>query len=196
MNLDEWNAVLFEEVRTRASLSQRLYLYVDRDLLSRISGLVPAAAVDDFASAFRAATGAAPFRRAAEHAIRWRVRGYPGDPAFVAHLAMTVLAVTEEPVGARHGIYARQNLLLGLPAVAVEPPGYGDDVPKLWSVWNSWLDVPGAMPGRSTARTHPHWTLQGWARSQALVRFTDRLRIEDFSRTSIPAASSFRHCPI
>lgn len=186
MNLDEWNTALFEEVRARANPRQRLYLYVDRDILSRISELAPVDAVDDFASAFRVASGTEPFRRAAEHAIRWRMRGYPGDPAFVAHLAMTVLAVTEEPVGARHGIYARQNLLLGLPAIAAEPPGYGDDVPKLWSVWNSWLDGPGAMLGRSTAKTHPHWTLQGWARSQALVRFTDRLRIEDFLEDSDP----------
>lgn len=180
MQLDEWNSALLDDVRARARPGQRLYLFVDRDLLGRLSRLGPEAAVADFCRAFRAATGTRPFQDAAEAAVFWKRQGFPGDPPFVAHLAMTVLAVTEEPLGSSHGVYRRQNELLGLPAEAVAPPGYADYVPLLWETWNAWLDGPGKSLGRPSARTHHSWTRQGWARSQGLIRHQDRLRIERF----------------
>ncbi|MER6591040.1 hypothetical protein ABT214_04110 [Micromonospora purpureochromogenes] len=198
MNLDRWNEVLLEDLRARGRAGQRLYLYVDRDLLARLSDLNPADAVDDFCKAFQSATGRQPFKWAADAAVRWKMLNFPGDPSFVAHLAMTVLAVTEDPLGSGHGIYRRQNTLLGLSAEAAAPPGYGEDVPRLWRVWNAWLDGPGSVYGRPSARNHPHWTLQGWARSQGLFRYHDRLRIERFledlctSPSSTPSVAMFR----
>jgi hypothetical protein len=198
MNLDEWNDALLGDLELRGVAGQRLYFYVDRELLGRLSGLGPAEAVEDFCKAFHAVTGKVAFRAAADAAALWAARGFTGRPSFVAHLALTVLAVTEEPIGSAHGIYRRQNELLGLPAEPVAPPGSGDDVPRLWRVWNAWLDGPGAAYGRSSARTHPHWTLQGWARSQGLVRHTDRRRIERFledfaaSSSAAPSVSMLR----
>jgi hypothetical protein len=180
MDRDEWNAALLKDVRSRAVTGRRLYLFVDRDLLSRLSGLAPCDAVTAFSDAVRAQMGGEPFGWAARAAVRWKLDGFIGDPAFVAELAMTVLAVTEKPLGWANGIYARQNQLLGLPAKPAAPPGYGEHVPLLWNVWNAWLDGPGAACGRSSARTHPHWSLQGWARSQGLIRYGDRRSIEQF----------------
>ena len=57
-----------------------------------------------------------PFHDAYQQAIKWSANGMHGTPPMTAALAMTVLAVTEEPIGAQHGVYARQNQLLGLPA--------------------------------------------------------------------------------
>ncbi|WP_406037356.1 hypothetical protein OG799_22670 [Micromonospora sp. NBC_00898] len=184
MNLTEWNTELLDDVRLRGRQGQRLYLYVDRDLLAKLSGMPPQAAVDDFSRAFRASMSVDPFRRGARAAMTWRRSGFIGEPPFVAHLAMTVLAVTEEPIGASHGIYRCQNRLLGLPEMPAPPPGYGTDVHLLWSTWNSWLDGPGSVYGLKTAQMHPHWSLQGWARSQGLVRFSDRLQLDDYFAAS------------
>src|SRR4051794_22835241 len=115
MDLPEWSSRLFADVTAGGRPGRRLYLYVDRDLLGRLAGTNPGSALTDFCRAFRAAMGARPFAAGAELARRWNARAFEGEPSFVAHLAMTVLAVTEEPLGGQHGIYRRQNELLGLP---------------------------------------------------------------------------------
>lgn len=180
MKLVEWNEALLSDLRRRGRTDRRLYLYVDRETLADASGLDEQQAVDDFCVAFRAARGSRPFAQGARGAERWAARGFEGDPPFVADLSMTVLAVTEEPVGALHGVYRTQNQLLGRPADAQAPEGYGEDVPAMWQVWNRWLEGPGHELGRPSARTHDVWTLQGWSRSQGIVRHRDRLTIEQF----------------
>lgn len=179
MDLSTWNSLLLQDVRKRADPERLLYLYVDRETLGRLHGGSAAEALADFCAAFGRAADF-PFRAAAEAAERWARAGFSGDPSFVTHLAVTVLAVTEDPVGAAHGVYARQNALLGLPPEAKEPRGYGEDVPRLWAAWNEWLTHSGSYLGRPSARTHRHWSLQGWARSQGLVRLADRLVIERY----------------
>lgn len=187
MRLSEWNEALFSDLRDRARPERRLYLYVDRETLADVSALSEAEALKDFCAAFRAARGRRPFSAGAEAADRWASRGFDGAPPFVADLAMTVLAVTEEPVGAQHGVYRTQNSLLGLPPEAHAPPGYGDDVPAMWETWNRWLRGPGRAFGLPSARTFRTWaTLQGWSRSQGLVRHRDRLTIEQFVEERSP----------
>lgn len=187
MRLSEWNEALFSDLRDRARPERRLYLYVDRETLADVSALNEAEAVEDFCAAFRAARTSRPFSAGAEAADRWASRGFEGVPPFVADLAMTVLAVTEEPVGAQHGVYRTQNSLLGLPPEAHAPPGYGDDVPAMWETWNRWLRGPGRAFGLPSARTFRTWaTLQGWSRSQGLVRHRDRLTIEQFVEERSP----------
>lgn len=124
--------------------------------------------------------GAEPFRRQWTTSFAWRSSNWHGHCPFLPALAMTVLAVTEDPLGASHGVYRRLNSLLGLPTEAQQPPGYQDHVPAMWAAWNEWLDGPGGLYGRPSARTHPHWPYQGWARSQGLIRYRDRLQIENF----------------
>lgn len=180
MDLDDWNAAIFADVRARGQPGQLLYLFVDRELLGRLGGLPAHDAVADFSRALQRLGYLRPFGAAAQAAERWQRGGFEGLPGFVAHLAMTVLAVTEEPLGRPNGIYRRQNELLGLHPTATEPPHYGDDVPVLWAVWNAWLNGPGARYGRSSARTRHPYIRQGWARSQGLIRHTDRERVEQF----------------
>ncbi|MFG2043993.1 hypothetical protein [Dactylosporangium sp. NPDC048998] len=155
-----------------------LYLYVDRELLGKISGQQAADAVADFTGSFKVQSCVSPFPDGAKAAIGWQYNNYSGTPPMLAHLALTVLAVTEEPVGP-HGVYRRLNELLGLEALPEPPPGYRD-VPLMWRVWNNWLSGPGWVYGEPTAREHPRWTLQGWARSQGLVRHSERFLIEEF----------------
>ena len=107
--------------------------------------------------------------------------GSPDEPpAYFLALVMSVLAVTESPIGGAGGVYPRQNQLLGRTPEAKEPPGYSEHVPALWRAWNEWLDGPGSIYGTSTARTHEHWTYQGWARSQGLFRQGDRALVQDW----------------
>ncbi|WP_432457376.1 hypothetical protein [Cellulomonas iranensis] len=188
MKLVDWNEALLSDLGERARPERRLYLYVDRETLADVSGLDEQAALDDFCAAFRGARGAQPFALGASAARRWAARGFDGEPPFVADLAMTVLAVTEEPVGASHGLYRTQNSLLGLPAEAIAPAGYGDDVPAMWEVWNRWLEGPGRALGHPSAKTHPVRTLQGWSLSQGLVRHRDRLTVEQFIQEFGPGA--------
>jgi hypothetical protein len=176
VDLTEWTKALFREVVEAGRPGVGLYFYVDREVLAAAAGSSDAdAAFADLCAAYvRESPRHRPFGRQAQAADRWRAIGARTVPPFLTALAMSVLAVTEEPLGAAHGVYRRQNQLLGLPAEPVEPPGYGEDVPHLWTVWNWWLAGPGNRYGRPTARTHEHWSRQGWARSQALVRHADR----------------------
>lgn len=180
MNISEWAAALHHQVVANGQPERLLYLYVDRSVLAEASGQSDEAAVRDFSNAYRADMGAEPFRRQWQSMLAWRQEGWNGNCPYLPALALTVLAVTEDPLGASHGVYRRLNSLLGLPAEAQQPPGYSDQVPAMWAAWNEWLKGPGSRYGKPSARTHPHWTYQGWARSQGLIRYRDRLQIEDF----------------
>ncbi|GAA3397547.1 hypothetical protein [Cryptosporangium minutisporangium] len=179
MNLDGWNEAFLDRLDEN-SAGRPLYLFVDQDLLSEISGLPAGDAVVAFSVAFRDRVREAPFGAAARDAREWKRRGFAGRPRFVSHLAMTVLAVTDEPAGRGNGVYPRLNELLGLAPEAVIPLGYDEDVPFLWQSWNAWLEGPGARYGRPTAKPDEHFPYQGWARSQGVIRFSDRLMLEQF----------------
>lgn len=190
MNYQEWNSALFADVIDRGDPHRGLYLYVDRDHLAKLSGLSPDQAVEDFCRAFQVGLGDEPFHHGAIAATKWRLAGFPGNPTFVADLAMTVLAVTEDPING--SIHARQNALLGLRPTKIAPAGYDVDVPSLWRSWNRWLDGPGSIHGRPTAASHRYWSLQGWARSQGLIRYHDRLQIEDYLAAHSPSFEAFQ----
>jgi hypothetical protein len=181
VDIKDWNELLFEQLVLPGRPGRRLYLYVDRAVLADASAIEDGdVATADFCAAFTAVSGPEPFARSWRDGLAWRRGGWPGTPPVVAALSMTVLAVTDDPLGGTHGVYRRQNDLLGLTAEARPPAGYDLHVPGLWQLWNQWLLGPGSRYGRPSARTHPHWTLQGWARSQGLVRYRDRLVLEDF----------------
>lgn len=180
MDLTDWNAAIFEQLGVGRAPEKRLYLYVSPDSLGALSNLSPAEAVADFCRAFEDASGGRFFGPHRARAQAWRSSGFDGDPPIVAALGMTVLPVTDDPIGSPSGVYRNQNRLLGLPADAKEPPNYGTDVPIMWQIWNEWLRGPGRRYGRPSARTGEHYTRQGWARSQGLIRYSDRVQIEDF----------------
>ena len=180
MNLAQWAAALHDGVVARGSADRHLYLYVDRSDFAEISGLSANEALLDFCQAFSEQSGTEPFERQWSMSLAWPRTGWDAPCPFLPALAMTVLAVTEEPIGASHGVYRRLNQLLGLPEEAKAPPGYASQVPSMWKTWNDWLGGPGSQYGRPSARTHEHWTVQGWARSQGLLRYRERLLIEDF----------------
>ncbi|QCW51020.2 hypothetical protein FE634_12520 [Nocardioides dongxiaopingii] len=181
MDLEQWAAALHDSLATRGGPGRLLYLYVDRADLAVVSGLAdPDLALDDLCGAFRAEQTVEPFARQARAAEQWRRSGWVGPCPFLPALAMTVLAVTEEPLGSSHGVYRRLNDLLGLEPDAKEPPGYSSHVPQMWQIWNEWLTTEGAHYGRPSARSYPPYVYQGWARSQGIIRHRERLLIEDF----------------
>ncbi len=184
MDLKGWNAALFKRLQEDADPWRRVYVYVDREVLADVAGGAdPDAATENFCEAFRAAAGRNPFERSLRQARAWRDSGWVGDPPLVAALAMTTLGVTEEPLGRTHGVYKQQNQLLGLPVEAIQPPGYAEHVPALWRLWNRWLEGAGRWLGRPSAHSDNHFVHQGWARSQGLIRFRDRLFMEEYFST-------------
>jgi hypothetical protein len=181
MDLQDWNDRIFTEVVGKGDPDAPFYLYVDRAVLGRASGLLDDEAFEAFCTGYRQSFGhRPPFQEACQQAIRWSTRVNPAPPPMTAALAMTVLAVTEKPLGAPHALYARQNELLGLEPIPQAPPGYPDDVPQMWLLWNKWLLGPGSWVGRPTARTIGRLTNQGWARSQGLVKYADRQLIKEW----------------
>jgi hypothetical protein len=182
LNYDEWRDALFAHLVSRGTPERGLYLFVDRQDLAEASGIKDAhEALTSFTSAYcAAATRDYPFLN--EYLLaRAHDPESPDPPPYFLGLVMSVLAVTEEPLGASHGVYRRQNQLLGREPVASPPPGYTEHVPYLWQAWNQWLRHGGRRFGLPTARSHAHhWKHQGWARSQGLFRQQDRLLVQDW----------------
>lgn len=193
MDVAAWNDRLLDVVLAHGDADRPLYFYVDRLTLAEAGGTDEETALADFCAAFRGSMARRrPFGRARSAAWAWLVGGMHGRPPFAAALAMTVLAVTESPLGNINAVYPRQNDLLGLDPVARAPEGYRDDVPYLWETWNAWLRGAGSWAGLPTAHRDDHWAVhQSWARSQALVRHTDRTLIgEWFAQRGIQPGDS------
>ena len=144
MDLHAWNRVLLDRLKADARPQRRLYLYVDRETLASVAGLDAGAAGEDWSRAVRDAGARQPCEGAYLAARRWKASGWLGDPPIIAALAMTVLAVTEMPLGHDTSVYPRQNELLGLPIDGGMPPDYDLHVPGIWRIWTEWLDGGGA----------------------------------------------------
>ena len=183
MDLAQWNRALMDGlIRKFGGPGDPLYLYVDGEVLADVSGMDdPQAAIDDFASAFRTTT----FQREFLKARSWEKHDFDGDPLFLTALAMSVLAVTLDPLdGHTNNVYRRQRALLGyLDQDGGIPAGY-DLVPAMWKAWNHWLESVGKRHGAPTAYAKSGLTYQGWARSQAFLRHQDKQDIYRFFRDS------------
>jgi hypothetical protein len=186
-----WNQHLAAALLVPGRREEPLYFYVDEDVLTEASGLPRETALADFLAASRPFTFTGrPFGYAVRQARRWRGEGCHGAPPHLWALALTVLAVTSDPVGDTDSVYRVQNHLLDRAVDTTRPPGYAEDVPQLWTIFNEWLQVEGRDFGLPTARSHDRWVHQGWARSQALFRFRDRRLIEAFfAATGFPPGS-------
>jgi hypothetical protein len=184
-DLVEWNKRLASALLVPGHSDEPLYVYVDEDVLAEASDLAPQDAVTSFLGACRPfVVGDRPFGYALRQAQRWQRSGAHDSPPHLWALALTVLAATSDPVGATDSVYRVQNSLLGRPEDTTPPPGYAEDVPDLWTIFNQWLAGAGRDFGLPTARPHPRWVRQGWARSQALFRFRDRQIVESFFAAS------------
>lgn len=180
MNLREWNEALFKGlVKDVGSAGDPLYFYVDDVVLAHISGIEdPEEAVEDFSRAFEAID----FEQSAREALAWRRRKYEGTPVFLAAMAITVLAVTLEPIGGNSSnVYRRQNKLLGHESLGGGVPDGYEQMDIVWSVWEDFLESPdGRKYGSPTAKRTGRYTHQSFARSQAFIRFQDKQDINNF----------------
>ena len=186
MKLSEWNKLLFRKlVVDTGRPGDPLYLYVDAEVLADVGGFDDAdAALEDFKQNFEGYD----FHAAEQDAIKWKRAGFQGDPPFVTALAMTVLAVTLEPIENKNfNVYRRQWELLGKNSRRNNrhnAPAHYTHVPNIWNIWNQFLQSDkGSRYGVPTAR-RGHLTYQGWARSQSFVRARDKQDIYAFLRDS------------
>lgn len=192
MNLQDWNEALFQHlVKDVGRPGDPLYFYVDDHVLAQISGIDdPDEALADFIEAY----GRTSFDDAFRLAVRWKSGKFVGVPPFLTTLAMTVLAVTLEPLGASsNNVYRRQRALLGLGGAGRGIPEGYDQMRSVWGIWNEWLDRgEGRQYGTSTAK-QGSYSNQGYARSQAFLRHGDKQDIYAFFQSegaSIPADAS------
>lgn len=184
-DLKSWRDAIVERVLIENAHPDRpLYLYVDSEVLSELSGLQPDYAQKSYSKAFvdHYCDGdpIETFRNAVKEAIAWVPSGTPGEiPPYITLLAFVVLAVTDEPIGP--GVYRLQNHLLGLESEAIAPKGY-EQMPEVWRRWNEWLAGEGSHFGKPSARSNNkrNFRYQGYARSQGFIRRSDRELIIDF----------------
>lgn len=179
MDVARWNDLLFEGlVKNVGRPRDPLYLYVDDEVLGKLLGNVsPAEALKSFTDAFTSTC----FQDQFLLATNWERSGFAGDPQFLPALAMSVLAVTLEPIGkSSNNVYGRQRDLLGYVDTDVGMPDGYEHLPGIWQIWNRWLESAGADYGLATANADSPYTYQGWARSQALLRYRDKQDIYEF----------------
>lgn len=180
MNLQAWNEALFRGVvKDVGRPGDPLYFYVDDEVLADISGIEsPDAALEDFTQAFQAISFYQSFREA----VRWKNSDYRGTPVFLAAMAITVLAVTLEPLGvSANNVYRRQNALLGKKRLSGGMPEEYDYMRSIWEIWNDYLGGPkGSKYGVPTAKRLGRYSHQGYARSQAFLRHKDKQDINMF----------------
>lgn len=190
---EAWNRVLVERFFGEGHDGRAAYLAVDDDELAVLAfsiGVAPEDAANSLAGSVgrefpRGDSLFVPFLVAR---TRWRSRGAPEQPPYVAALALCVLAGSRMASDTAAGIaanayYPHLNGLLGRDLRAGMPPGF-DQLSSLWKDLDSWLERDqGGSRGRSTVRSHPHYTNIGWPLSQCLLRESDRRRLTDFFRS-------------
>lgn len=180
MNLNAWNEAFFQRlVKDVGSAGDPLYFYVDDEVLAEISGHPdPEVALEDFVEAFRTTS----FDESIRRAFKWKSGGYTGTPFFLSAMAITVLAVTLEPLGANaNNVYRRQHRLLSTRGPQNGMPADYDRMHLIWTIWNGWLEQgEGRQYGLPTAHEHSRYKHQGYARSQAFLRHRDKQDIYSF----------------
>ena len=178
------DAIVERVLIENADPDRPLYLYVDSEVLSELSGLHPDDAQKSYSKAFVdhycVDDPIETFRNAVKEAIAWIPSGAPSEfPPYITLLAFAVLAVTDKPIGP--GVYRLQNHLLGLESEPIAPKGY-EQMPEVWRRWNEWLAGEGSNFGKPSARSssNRNFRYQGFARSQGFIRRSDRELIIDF----------------
>lgn len=180
MEKSAWSDALFEHLIERnADPDLPLFLYVDGEMLAEIGQF---ASADEALGDFKRAIQALSFNSAAKRASRWKLEGYPGRPPHLVELVAMVLSVTLGPVSeAEQGVYRRLRELLGLTRGVGAPEGYESGVSVLWGSFNGWLkSEQGLQYGMPTAQKIGKYTYQGYARSQSVIRASEKRYLWSF----------------
>ncbi len=183
----EWARLLCERFFSGERANQPVTLFVDEDLLGELEGSgVPARGVESLATAVRSRltkdSYGQRFSRIERESVDWKVRGGEGDPPALPLLALAVLAATYMGAAdgiAPHNYWKRFRDLLGFEQRDMK--GHEGAFKTLWGHLHWWLgECHEGRLGVSTIRSHPKWTVIGFALSQALFREADRRRITEF----------------
>src|SRR6266508_1958713 len=163
-----WNRALTSSFFRPEMANRPVYLCIDRSLLARVAagnGLQTSEPVESLTDAVRRHVhGEPPLRWWVEAGFGWRKAGHPGEPPFVAMLAVTVLAATfSDEVANIRSYYRTLRSLLGLAPGVEAPKEFDSDVQQLWIWLREWLVgyQRGAL-GRPTAYRAAGWSNVGW----------------------------------
>ena len=183
LDFDAWQEILCHHFFREENSGRPLVLFVDPALLSRVSGLDPAAAEESLTRAVLRRTPGFNFLPILLDARIWQRSGAVGCPPSLPLLALAVLAAShmarDGKIGA-HNYYVRFRGLFRTGGRG-ELGNYGTALPPLWEQMSWWLDdkTKGRF-GFSTIDEHPRLSLIGYALSQALFREADRQRLTHF----------------
>jgi hypothetical protein len=148
--LEIWNQRFFDITLKRNEKNKRVRLFFDRNVLSEVSdGLSPEDALQDFLSAYREHYLNGP-RSVLENAVNdahilRKSHSFATEqpPIFLATLALTILAITDEK-SHLWSAYRLLNQWLYFKDIKAEnvpadrPQGY-EDIPSLFNYWDEWL---------------------------------------------------------
>jgi len=181
-----WNHALCRSFFRPDQAGRPVYLCIDGPVLACVAAdnRLPAQdPVDSLTAAIRRHVhGEPPLRWWADEGFRWRRAGSPGQPPFVALLAVTVLAATaSDDVANVRSYYRTLRALLGLPPGVDAPKEFDSDIQQMWTWLRGWLDDHhrGAL-GRATATRASGWANVGWAISQTVLSPIDRAKLPLF----------------
>ncbi len=181
-NSHTWRDWLGDNFFCRRDVTRPVVYCVDADALLEISGgqdpgIVAAALAGVVESDCRLRSDPrGGLRELAREQAAWKRKEAAGYPPCLPLLAVTVLAasrmVTSEQATAQ-AYWFRFHELVGTDSACQAP--LGEYLPGFWDDLAWWLDeVEVGARGLSTAQTHPHFTVIGYALSQAMFREVDR----------------------
>ncbi len=185
----DWVELLGSYFFRPEAAGQPVTFFVDDEELGRMSGLAPDEAAASLVKAIKEVlgdldtTGAYVTARAITRT--WEEDGSQGYIRCLPLLAVAVLAATKmasEGTIRSYNYYVRYRDLVGATGEG-QPDGY-ELMPDLWRAYERWLDSTlGGRLGHSTVVGHRHFTLIGFALSQALFRASDRYELTHFLAT-------------
>jgi hypothetical protein len=184
-----WAQALLERYFSTAFADEPVTFCVDDDELASIHGSPAAEAVVSLTRTVqRRVMPGYRFERVAGRARTWQTESFVGPPPSLPLLAIAVLAATRmvvhEQGGAPNYYRAFRHLLDPDDTRPGEPPGYGDTIPWLWEQLARWLGTElEGQRGIPTITRHDHFTNIGYALQQAVLRTSDRRRLQRFLMT-------------
>jgi hypothetical protein len=187
ISYNSWSTILRERFYNETRAGKPATLFVDDDILDEIAAQHSvedgvASLTDAVRSRLSLDSHGRRFARLEDESSRWKATGGDSDPPALPLLALAVLAASRMGAAdglATHNYWRRFRNLFGFTQNDLK--GNGEAFPSLWQHLRWWLDDKNeGRLGYCTAKTHPNWTIIGYALSQALFREADRRRLTEF----------------
>jgi hypothetical protein len=182
MTYTRWNDEIARRYFNELYAGKKVFLSVDDGLLEEIGGPTGkadflAAVIDGPENARRPDLSVCTQARRTKE--EWRDKGSLGLPAYVAYLALFVLAASEEGDDAHQGYHKRLRRLLGESVNNQHLPSFGE----MWALWDdleAWANVErGGSLGIVSCDFAGAWPHVGLPRAQIVLTERERVNLPE-----------------